>query len=174
MLKSILLSSLLSLFVLAQDTTERPPNQGYNGGEDNPKDPSDAGAEGPSKGAFTISKGGLIAIIVVAVFVAVGGSTSHPVYSILTTGLTQSRSCLRRSFLASEEATVGRPTIHPPRLPSHHWPSSSTFQATDPTNRCPPQFASSTQVRQAEQGRGESPVSRFAAGQNHDNNIERL
>lgn len=56
------------------DTAYQTPNTGYNGGEDNPQDPSDAGAAGTSKGAFTLSKGGLAAIIVVAVVVvALGG-----------------------------------------------------------------------------------------------------
>jgi hypothetical protein len=71
MLRSLFLSALLPLLVLAQEAT---PNQGYNGGEDNPQDPDDAGSAGASKGAFGISKGGLAAIIVVAVLVAVAGS----------------------------------------------------------------------------------------------------
>jgi hypothetical protein len=37
-------------------------------------DPSTAGAEGSSKGAFSLSKGAIAAIITVAVLVAVGGS----------------------------------------------------------------------------------------------------
>jgi len=84
MLRSILLYGVLPLLALAQDKTQtadpsqRTPNTGYNGGDDNPQDPSDAGAEGASKGAFTLSKGGLAAIIVVAVLVAVGGSTFWP------------------------------------------------------------------------------------------------
>ncbi|KAF2796925.1 hypothetical protein K505DRAFT_236687 [Melanomma pulvis-pyrius CBS 109.77] len=85
MFRSILLYSLLPLLALAQEsasatqtapTSQRTPNTGYNGGEDNPQDPSDAGAAGASKGAFTLSKGGLAAIIVVAVLVAVGGTAS--------------------------------------------------------------------------------------------------
>jgi hypothetical protein len=83
MFKSILLYSLLPLLVLAQETatatqsapeSQRTTNTLYNGGDDNPQDPSDAGAAGASNGAFTLSKGGLAAIIVVAVLVAVGGS----------------------------------------------------------------------------------------------------
>jgi hypothetical protein len=85
MFKSILLYSLLPLLALAQGavtatqsapTSQPTTNTGYNGGEDNPQDPSDAGAAGSSNGAFTLSKGGLAAIIVVAVIVAVGGSES--------------------------------------------------------------------------------------------------
>ena len=75
---SILLSLLLPLVVLAQ--SEKPANQGYNGGEDNPQDPTDAGAEGASKGAFTLSKGAMAAIIVVAVLVAVLGSKSSLIH----------------------------------------------------------------------------------------------
>lgn len=84
---SLLSYWLLSLLVLVQqavaqdpsatqnaDTAAQTPNTGYNGGEDNPQDPSDAGAAGASKGAFSLSKGGLAAIIVVAVLIAVIGS----------------------------------------------------------------------------------------------------
>jgi len=73
---SLLLSLLLPLLVLAQDSTgsELPP-PGYNGGSDNPQDPSDAGAAGASKGAFSLSGGALAAIIVVAVVVVLGSST---------------------------------------------------------------------------------------------------
>jgi hypothetical protein len=82
MLRAILLSALLPLLVLAQDATQpaapqKSANTGYNGGEDNPLNPDDAGAEGTSKGAFTLSKGGLAAIIVVAVLVALAGSKSR-------------------------------------------------------------------------------------------------
>jgi hypothetical protein len=77
MLRTIFLSALLQMLVLAQDAPEKPPNTGYNGGEDNPQNPDDAGAEGASKGAFTLSKGGLAAIIVVAVLVALLGSTCY-------------------------------------------------------------------------------------------------
>jgi hypothetical protein len=77
MSRALLLSLLLPLLVLAQDTqsgSELPP-AGYNGGFDNPQNSDDAGAEGTSKGAFNLSKGGLVAIIVVAVIVVIGGST---------------------------------------------------------------------------------------------------
>lgn len=76
---------LTPLFFLVQQTLAQSigeskggsdlPSAGYNGGEDNPQDPNDAGAAGASKGAFNISKGGLAAIIVVASLVALGGST---------------------------------------------------------------------------------------------------
>lgn len=71
---------LLPLLSLAQDATNTAASPVstsaplYNGGDDNPPDPNDAGAEGSSKGAFSLSKGGIAAIIVVAVIVAVGGS----------------------------------------------------------------------------------------------------
>ena len=86
MLRSIFIYALLPLLALAQETATqvatatqsaptavRTPNTGYNGGEDNPMNPDDAGAAGASKGDFTLSKGGLAAIIIVAVLVAVGG-----------------------------------------------------------------------------------------------------
>lgn len=67
----LLFSSLLPLLALAQQS---PPPSGNNGGTDNPPDPSDAGAEGASKGAFSLSSGALAAIIVVACIVIIGGS----------------------------------------------------------------------------------------------------
>ena len=73
----LLLSLAYPLLVLAQQS-ELPP-AGYNGGTDNPQDPSDAGAEGTQKGAFSLSGGAIAAIIVVAVIVVIGGSTQpHP------------------------------------------------------------------------------------------------
>jgi hypothetical protein len=76
MSRSLLFSFLLPLLALAQDSkpSELPPAT-YNGGDDNPADPSDAGAAGQQKGAFTLSGGALAAIIVVAVIVVIGGST---------------------------------------------------------------------------------------------------
>jgi hypothetical protein len=74
MSQALLFSFLLPLLALAQ--SQLPPAT-YNGGDDNPPDPSDAGAAGAQKGAFNLSKGALAAIIVVAVIVVIGGSTSH-------------------------------------------------------------------------------------------------
>lgn len=77
MSRALFISLLLPLFALAQDSSsgsELPP-AGYNGGSDNPQDSDDAGAAGSSKGAFELSSGALVAIIVVAVIVALGGST---------------------------------------------------------------------------------------------------
>jgi hypothetical protein len=73
----LLLSFLLPVLALAQDSSgsELPP-AGYNGGADNPQDPSDAGAAGSQKGAFSLSGGAIAAIIVVAVVVVLGSSTS--------------------------------------------------------------------------------------------------
>jgi len=76
---------VLAQTVVAQDSTPSQssapggadPNTLYNGGDDNPPDPSDAGAAGTSKGAFNLSKGGLAAIIVVCSLVAVLGG-KHP------------------------------------------------------------------------------------------------
>jgi hypothetical protein len=73
MSRALLFSFLLPLFALAQQPSELPP-PGYNGGTDNPQNPTDAGAEGAQKGAFSLSNGALAAIIVVAVVVAIGGS----------------------------------------------------------------------------------------------------
>lgn len=72
--QALLFSFVLPLLVLAQSQSELPPAQ-YNGGDDNPPDPSDAGAQGAQKDAFNLSKGALAAIIVVAVIVVIGGST---------------------------------------------------------------------------------------------------
>jgi hypothetical protein len=74
----LLLLFLLPILALAQDSSsgsELPP-AGYNGGADNPQDPSDAGAAGSQKGAFSLSGGAIAAIIVVAVIVVLGSSTS--------------------------------------------------------------------------------------------------
>lgn len=69
--------AFLPVFAFAQAAPqETSSNQLYNGGDDNPVDPSTAGAEGSSKGAFSLSKGAIAAIITVAVLVAVGGSKS--------------------------------------------------------------------------------------------------
>lgn len=70
---------LLPLLALAQDDSSSGsslPPPGYNGGSDNPQDPSDAGAAGAQKGAFSLSGGAIAAIIVVAVVVVLGSSTS--------------------------------------------------------------------------------------------------
>ena len=58
------------------DTAGHEPNTGYNGGDDNPIDPTDAGAAGAQKGGFSLSKGGLAAIIVVISLVVIVGSKS--------------------------------------------------------------------------------------------------
>jgi len=134
MFKSILLYSLLPLLALAQETataTQSSPtsqhttNTGYNGGEDNPQDPSDAGAAGSSNGAFTLSKGGLAAIIIVAVIVAVGGSksinaftrclfgilTAHQLHLPFSSGLQRSVSGTSVSLFAAHlDASLAAPT----------------------------------------------------------------
>jgi hypothetical protein len=79
MSRPLILSFLLPLLALAQDSSsasELPP-PGYNGGSDNPQDPSDAGAAGSQKGAFSLSGGAIAAIIVVAVIVVLGSSTFY-------------------------------------------------------------------------------------------------
>ncbi|KAF2009583.1 hypothetical protein BU24DRAFT_380079 [Aaosphaeria arxii CBS 175.79] len=106
MLVSPLFYALLSSFVFANRAaasvlTARVPvetnYQGYNGGVDNPQDPSEAGAEGASKGAFNISKGGLIAIIVVAVLVAVAGGASAVLFWLAKKRQWDVRQSLRRA-----------------------------------------------------------------------------
>ncbi|KAF2250256.1 hypothetical protein BU26DRAFT_408267, partial [Trematosphaeria pertusa] len=109
--RNILLHCLLSLLVLAHDvlaqsattttassdTAAQTPNTGYNGGVDNPQDPSDAGAAGASKGAFSLSRGGLIAIIVVAVLVAVGGVGSAVLFWLAKKRQWDVRQSIRRA-----------------------------------------------------------------------------
>lgn len=79
MSRALFFGLLFPLLVLAQSNNQQSglPPAGYNGGNDNPQNPSDAGAEGAAKGAFTLSSGALAAIIVVAVVVVIGGSMSH-------------------------------------------------------------------------------------------------
>ncbi|KAF2680869.1 hypothetical protein K458DRAFT_445068 [Lentithecium fluviatile CBS 122367] len=116
--RSLLSYGLLSLLVLlqqvvAQDATttaatpQKSANTGYNGGEDNPQDPSDAGAAGASKGAFNLSKGGLAAIIVVAVLVGVIGIGSAVLFWLAKKRQWDVRQSIRR---ASRRLT-GRSTV---------------------------------------------------------------
>lgn len=72
-------------------------NTGYNGGEDNPQDPSDAGAAGASKGAFNLSKGGLAAIVVVAVLVGVVGIGSAVLFWLAKKRQWDVRQSIRRA-----------------------------------------------------------------------------
>jgi hypothetical protein len=125
---------LLSILVLVQQAVaqaatstdssaapQKSANTGYNGGDDNPQDPSDAGAAGASKGAFNLSKGGLAAIVVVAVLVGVVGS-KHQSNGAGCFGMPANSifSWLRSPFLAREEASMGRPSIYPKGFaPSH-------------------------------------------------------
>ncbi|KAJ4349542.1 uncharacterized protein N0V89_008158 [Didymosphaeria variabile] len=128
---------LLSLLVLAQkvvaqdptatqntDTAAHTPNAGYNGGDDNPLDPSDAGAAGAQNGGFSLSKGGLAAIIVViSVVVVVGGETivasvlwtqvltSHAVASAVLFWLAKKRQWdVRQSLRRASRRITGRST----------------------------------------------------------------
>ncbi|KAH9879652.1 hypothetical protein IAQ61_001471 [Plenodomus lingam] len=73
----LLLACALPLLAFAQESGSNLPPPGYNGGTDNPQDPSDAGAAGSAKAAFSLSGGAMAAIVVVAVVVVVGGSTFH-------------------------------------------------------------------------------------------------
>lgn len=121
MLNSVLLSALLPLLFLAQGTAAAPQqasDPGSNGGDDNPPDPSDAGAAGASKGAFSLSTGALAAIIVVAVLVVVGGSEFISSLMGIICVLTISSSWICCSLLAREEAPMGCSPIDSPRLSS--------------------------------------------------------
>ncbi|KAF2745364.1 hypothetical protein M011DRAFT_372019, partial [Sporormia fimetaria CBS 119925] len=93
-----LLSTVVPLLVLAQGAhAQAPASPGYNGGEDTPMDPDDAGAEGATKGAFSISKGGLAAIIAVAVVVAVAGIVSAVLFWLAKKRQWDVRQSIRRA-----------------------------------------------------------------------------
>ncbi|KAH7381293.1 hypothetical protein DE146DRAFT_760730 [Phaeosphaeria sp. MPI-PUGE-AT-0046c] len=98
MSRALLFSCLLPLLVLAQqnEPSQLPPAQ-YNGGDDNPPDPSDAGAAGTQKGAFNLSKGALAAIIVVAVIVVLGGIGSATLWWLAKKRQWDVRQSIRRA-----------------------------------------------------------------------------
>ncbi|KAF3053605.1 hypothetical protein E8E11_005025 [Didymella keratinophila] len=109
MSRALFFSLLLPLLALAQDSStgsELPP-AGYNGGSDNPQDSDDAGAAGSSKGAFELSSGALVAIIVVAVIVALGGIASATLWWLAKKRQWDVRQSIRR---ASRRIT-GRSTV---------------------------------------------------------------
>ncbi|OAL52517.1 hypothetical protein IQ07DRAFT_490623, partial [Pyrenochaeta sp. DS3sAY3a] len=89
---------LFPLLALAQDTqqSELPP-AGYNGGTDNPQDPSDAGAEGTQKGAFSLSSGAIAAISVVAALVVIGGIGSATLFWLAKKRQWDVRQSIRRA-----------------------------------------------------------------------------
>ncbi|KAL6709894.1 hypothetical protein ACN47E_000679 [Coniothyrium glycines] len=99
MSQSLLLAFLLPLVALAQDSNQQSelPPPGYNGGTDNPVDPSDAGAAGASKGAFSLSGGALAAIIVVAVVVVLGGTASATLWWLAKKRQWDVRGSIRRA-----------------------------------------------------------------------------
>ncbi|KAF9729585.1 hypothetical protein PMIN01_12449 [Paraphaeosphaeria minitans] len=132
---------LLSVLVLAQkavaqnptptqntDTAAHTPNTGYNGGDDNPEDPSDAGAAGTQQGGFSLSKGGLAAIIVViSLVVILGGKNSslHSPSNVNTHTYTVSSAVLfwlakkrqwdvRQSLRRASRRLTGRSTVDRP------------------------------------------------------------
>ncbi|KAF1912109.1 hypothetical protein BDU57DRAFT_523474 [Ampelomyces quisqualis] len=98
MIRAHFFSFLFPLLALAQDSkpSQLPPAQ-YNGGDDNPPDPSDAGAEGSQKGAFNLSKGALAAIIVVAVIVVIGGIGSATLWWLAKKRQWDVRQSIRRA-----------------------------------------------------------------------------
>ncbi|KAF1976851.1 hypothetical protein BU23DRAFT_551286 [Bimuria novae-zelandiae CBS 107.79] len=98
----LLAGLVLAQKVIAQDSenTDAPaqkPSAGYNGGDDNPVDPSDAGAAGAQKGGFTLSKGGLAAIIVVIALVVVVGVSSAVLFWLAKKRQWDVRQSLRRA-----------------------------------------------------------------------------
>ncbi|KAF1850210.1 uncharacterized protein K460DRAFT_372525 [Cucurbitaria berberidis CBS 394.84] len=99
MSRALLFSFLLPLLALAQSSPAQSslPPAGYNGGTDNPQDPSDAGAEGAQKGAFSLSKGALAAIIVVAVIVVIGGIGSATLFWLAKKRQWDVRQSIRRA-----------------------------------------------------------------------------
>ncbi|KAF1938943.1 hypothetical protein EJ02DRAFT_409526 [Clathrospora elynae] len=99
MSRPLLLSSLLPLLALAQDSQQGSglPPPGYNGGTDNPQDPSDAGAEGSQKGTFSLSGGAIAAIIVVAVIVVIGGIGSATLWWLAKKRQWDVRASIRRA-----------------------------------------------------------------------------
>jgi hypothetical protein len=121
----LLVSFLFPLLALAQSSSsdsELPP-PGYNGGADNPQDPSDAGAAGSQKGAFSLSGGAIAGIIVVAVIVVLGvgkfmsfpsegaSANSHPVASGTLWWLAKKRQWdVRASIRRASRRFTGRST----------------------------------------------------------------
>ncbi|KAF2802783.1 uncharacterized protein BDZ99DRAFT_576650 [Mytilinidion resinicola] len=81
----------------AAAATSAPAAEGYNGGTDNPEDPSDAGASGSSQGAFSLSKGALAAIIVVVVVVVIGGAASATLFYLAKKRQWDVRQSIRRA-----------------------------------------------------------------------------
>ncbi|KAF2825352.1 hypothetical protein CC86DRAFT_325389 [Ophiobolus disseminans] len=98
MSRTLLFSVLFPLLALAQQSTPTDtPRAGYNGGDDNPPDPSDAGASGSQKDAFNLSKGALAAIIVVAVIVVIGGIGSATLWWLAKKRQWDIRQSIRRA-----------------------------------------------------------------------------
>ena len=99
------LACLLPLVALAQDT-----------GVD-----SNAGASGSDQGAFSLSKGGLVAIITVVAVVAVLGSKStieRPVKRHVE--LINGFSRIRRTLLCGQEASMGGAKVDQACLKTHY------------------------------------------------------
>lgn len=148
---------LLSVLVLAQnavaqdptptqntDTAAHTPNTGYNGGDDNPMDPSDAGAAGSQTGGFSLSKGGLAAIIVVISLVVILGGKGSLLYPPKDTR-TQACSFLRGSLLACKEAPMGRPSVSASRVSPFHRSldrGSPCYETPESPDRCATRLAS--------------------------------
>ncbi|KAF2641067.1 hypothetical protein P280DRAFT_398191 [Massarina eburnea CBS 473.64] len=128
----------------------------YNGGEDNPQDPSDAGAEGASKGAFDLSNGGLAAIIIVCVLVVVLGVGSAILFWIAKKRQWDVRQSLRR---ASRRMT-GRSTADLPSTRRENRRTGIRLDAAPPPRNARQQQQRPNQERDVEKalegGRGKN------------------
>ncbi|CBX96296.1 hypothetical protein LEMA_P112150.1 [Plenodomus lingam JN3] len=106
----LLLACALPLLAFAQESGSNLPPPGYNGGTDNPQDPSDAGAAGSAKAAFSLSGGAMAAIVVVAVVVVVGGIASAVLWWLAKKRQWDVRQSIRR---ASRRLTGRTPPDNP-------------------------------------------------------------
>ncbi|TVY83663.1 hypothetical protein LSUE1_G002886 [Lachnellula suecica] len=109
-------SSVLSVFSsLATSAPEQPgdgPSAGDVGSTAGSGD-SEAGAAGPDSGSFTLSRGGIIAIIVVASFVCIFGIVSAVLWYIAKKRSWEVRATLRRSAKRVATALTPRRTTFP-------------------------------------------------------------
>jgi hypothetical protein len=183
---------LLSLLVLVQkaiaqdptptqntDTAAQTPNTGYNGGEDNPIDPSDAGAAGAQKGGFSLSKGGLVAIIVVISLVVILGGRISLLQSSRDASTHALHSLLRSPLLARKETPMGRPPVAASRIsPSHRALDRrpACYETPESPHRCASRLASCRPAGQTWAGEGhrEGPVGYAEAWDYNDQDLEHV
>lgn len=96
------------------------------------EDPNEAGASGSDSGAFTMSKGGLIAIVTVVSVVAVFGSKSRTSLNkrekertekgSLDAAAHKSHSWISHPLVPRQKAIVGSTRLSPSHLPPFHRP----------------------------------------------------